>query len=55
MDNKETIPEIRALTVELPEDLLKRMKIAAVEHDTTLKAIVEEAIRRELARSEKAA
>jgi len=47
----ETIPdeELRKqIVVELPESLVKALKIAAIERDTTQKQIVENALRREL-------
>jgi hypothetical protein len=38
-------------TLDLPDDLLKHAKIAAVERGTTLRELVEVALKRELSRS----
>jgi len=47
---QETIPdEVKQIVVELPLDLVKALKIAAINRDTTQKQIVETALRRELA------
>lgn len=41
-------------TVELPDELLADAKVAAVKRRTTLKAMIEHALRRELYREERA-
>ena len=41
---------VRQIVVELPESLVKALKIAAIERDTTQKQIIERALRADLAK-----
>jgi hypothetical protein len=41
---KRAIPEVRDLAVQVPLDLLKRVKVAAVMRDVTLKQLVTDAL-----------
>jgi hypothetical protein len=43
---------MRMTTIELPEDLLKRARIYAIQRGTSLRALVEKGLREVLARKE---
>ena len=45
---------MRMTTIELPEDLLKRARIYAIQRGTSLRALVEKGLREVLARKEDA-
>lgn len=49
-----TIPGMGVLHIKgFDDDLQRRLRIAAAEHDTSMKAIIEQAVRRELDRLER--
>lgn len=50
MNVKQKKPEVRTLSVRVPPDLLKRLKLHAVESERTIEEIVAAAIERELKR-----
>jgi hypothetical protein len=45
---KGVMPGMRKMIVQIPEEIFKALKIHAVEHDTTMKELVTDALRRYL-------
>lgn len=43
---------MKKMVVELPGDVFRRLKLYAVEHDSTIKALVTEALRKHLGMKE---